>query len=288
MFCERICLKHKQILFDRLKKVNTMISEYNFANIYLFRDKHNYELCWYDRKDNSKYLFIKGVTYDGLLYIMPTINLIEIPKDIIVDVLNFVDTIFPVDEKWLNYLKDQFVFDYKDGDSDYIYTVEKISTYKGRKLHKKRNLLKQFYRLYKHECKPLTCNFVNDAKTVLDLWVDENELDREATDYYACLEALNLLDELVLCGLIYYVEGKPAGFILGEEHNDDMFVIHFAKGLKKFKGIYQFIYNDFAKRLPKRYKYLNFEQDLGQMALRKAKSSYYPDILLKKIRISLK
>ncbi|KAA0259495.1 DUF2156 domain-containing protein [Deferribacter autotrophicus] len=288
MFCEKIGLQHKNILFERFKKVDTMISEYNFANIYLFRDKHDYELCWYNGKNNSEYLFIKGITYDGLRYVMPTMNLEEVPKDILRDVLSYVDAIFPVDEKWLDYLKDQFVFDYKDGDSDYIYTVEKISTYKGRKLHKKRNLLKQFYKLYEHECKPLTDDFVNDAREILDLWIEENNFKKDDTDYYACQEALNLLDELVLCGLIYYVNGKPAGFIIGEEHNEDMFVIHFAKGLKRYKGIYQFIYNDFAKRLPKRYKFLNFEQDLGQMALRKAKSSYYPDILLKKFRISLK
>ena len=45
------------------------------------------------------------------------------------------------------------------------------------------------------------------------------------------------------------------------------------------------MYNHFAKILPKKYAFLNFEQDLGKLALRIAKSSYDPDRILKKYRI---
>jgi hypothetical protein len=65
-------------------------------------------------------------------------------------------------------------------------------------------------------------------------------------------------------------------------------VLHFAKALTTYKGIYQFLYNDFANILPKRYEFINFEQDLGKTALRMAKTSYYPDILGKKYRMTFK
>jgi uncharacterized protein len=45
------------------------------------------------------------------------------------------------------------------------------------------------------------------------------------------------------------------------------------------------MYNHFAKILPKQYAFLNFEQDLGKLALRIAKSSYDPDRILKKYRV---
>jgi len=75
---------------------------------------------------------------------------------------------------------------------------------------------------------------------------------------------------------------------LGEELNQEMFVLNFAKAKKRFKGIYQYMYNNIANLLPQRYKYFNFEEDLGKEPLKVAKSSYIPDALLKKFRVALK
>jgi len=279
---EELSLLHKDLLFDRLKKIKTKIAEYSFANLYLFRNNHKYKVLF------DKEIFIEGITYDKKKYIMPTKSIYEIDKKYLADFLQNYDFVFPIDEKWLDYFGESFECFFKDGDTDYIYTVEKISTFKGRKLHKKRNLLKQFVSSYEYEVRPLLKEYVKDAYDVLDTWIqDVGELP-ENTDYYQCKEALNLMDILVLCGIIYYADGKPAGFILGEEVDEETFGLHFAKGKREFKGVYQFMYNDFAKRLPKKYKFLNFEQDLGKRALRIAKSSYIPDFMYKKYRVSLK
>jgi len=100
--------------------------------------------------------------------------------------------------------------------------------------------------------------------------------------------ALELYEELVLCGVIYYAEGQPAGFIVGDELNEETFALHFAKGKREFRGIYEYMFSTFAELLPRRYRLLNFEQDLGIEALRKAKSAYNPDYLMEKYRLSLK
>ncbi len=111
----------------------------------------------------------------------------------------------------------------------------------------------------------------------------------EETDYRPCLEALDRYEELVLCGGIYYATDEPAGFVLGEELNPETFVLlHFAKAQTMFKGIYQYLFNNFAKILPPPYKYLNLEQYLDKENLRIFKSSYVPDLLLKKTRVKLK
>lgn len=279
---EELSLLHKDLLFDRLKKIETKIAEYSFANLYLFRNNHKYKVLF------DKEIFIEGITYDKKKYIMPTKSIYEIDKTYLTDLLQNYDFVFPIDEKWLDYFDESFECFFKDGDTDYIYTVEKISTFKGRKLHKKRNLLKQFVSSYEYEVRPLLKEYVEDAYDVLDTWIQDVEELPENTDYYQCKEALNLMDILVLCGIIYYADGKPAGFILGEEVDEETFGLHFAKGKREFKGVYQFMYNDFAKRLPKKYKFLNFEQDLGKRALRIAKSSYIPDFMYKKYRVSLK
>jgi hypothetical protein len=48
------------------------------------------------------------------------------------------------------------------------------------------------------------------------------------------------------------------------------------------------MFNDTAKKLQSRYKYLNLEEDMGNKNLRRTKSSYGPELLLKKYRVSVK
>jgi hypothetical protein len=277
----KLKLDHRELLYDALKNVDTKISEYSFSNLYLFRERHEYKLL----SNNNNYII--GKTVDNVDYIMPTFDLSVVGVEEICKLAKDLNKIiFPVDEKWLELFEAYDVNILCDGaDRDYIYTLEKMCTYKGRKLHKKRNLLKQFIQSYSYSVKALTTGEVENAKVILDEWIYDSGMSASETDYSACQEALNLLDTLILCGLIYYVDAEPAGFILGEEIHTDTFAIHFAKAKKKYKGIYQFIYNNFAKMLPKKYKYLNFEQDLGKASLKITKSSYIPDILLNKYRV---
>jgi hypothetical protein len=283
MRAEKLSFSHKDALFTRLKSVKVPISEYSFANLYLFRQAHDYEVLFDDE------VFIRGKTYDGFTYVMPTRDIRSIDRGHLKERMREVSFLFPVSEEWLGTFDPaEFEHSYKDGDDDYVYTVEKMATYKGRHLHKKRNLLAQFTSLYQHEARPLTADRMDDARNVLDEWQADSGVPPEKTDYYPCLESLKLYDELILCGGIYYAQNEPAGFMLGEELNEEMFVIHFAKAKKKFKGIYQYMYNNFANLLPAKYKYLNFEQDLDELPLRIAKSSYIPDLMLKKYRVHLR
>ncbi len=283
MRIEKVRLEHKDVLYERLKKIDTTLSDYSFANLYLFRDVHNYEVIF----DGE--IFIRGKTYDGFTYVMPTLEPRNLDLERLKNLMKDVDFFYPMPEEWLGIFNpDQFQHTYKDGDSDYIYTLEKMATYKGRRLHKKRNLLKQFVTLYEHEAYPLIQGRIEDAITILEEWQRDMNASRDETDYYPCLEALKIYEELVLCGIIYYADREPAGFILGEELGRDMFVLNFAKGKKRFKGIYQYMYNNLANLLPKKYKYFNFEEDLDKEALKIAKSSYVPDAMLKKYRVSIR
>jgi hypothetical protein len=283
MTTERLGLHHKDVLFPLLRAVTVPLSEYCFANLYLFRESHGYEVL------SDGELFIKGRTYDGFTYLMPTAPATTLDPVRLKARLREVDFLFPVPEEWLGaFSPAEFEVSFHEGDADYLYTVEKMSTLAGRKLHKKRNLLKQFVETYRHEALPLTDAHVDDARSILDAWQKDTDLDADQTDFGPCREALDRYEELLLCGGIYYADGEPAGFVLGEEVNDETFVLHFAKGRTKFKGVYQFMFNTFAKILPPKYKYLNLEQDLDKENLRIFKSSYVPDAMLKKARVKLK
>lgn len=284
MISEPLAFRHKDLLHERLRKIHSQISEYSFPNLYLFRDAHSYEVV-----TGNDEIFIRGLTYDGHPYLMPTRELRDGDADNLAKMLETVDFLFPIPEAWLPFFDERlFEFSQKQGDMDYVYTVERMSSYRGRNLHQKRNLLKQYLANYRHEDVPLTEDRKGDAFFILDEWFRESGQSGGDTDYGSTAEALKLSEELLLCGGIYYADNEPAGFILGEEITPETFVVHFAKARKKFKGVYQYMFNSFAKILPVKYTYLNLEQDLEREALRIAKGSYMPAYLLKKVRVSLR
>ena len=280
---EKLSLNHKDLLYQRLRSITVPLSEYTFPNLYLFRRNHDYEVIV------DKEIFVRGISYDGHPYIMPTVDVRSLDIGYLKEMMRTVDFLFPVPEEWLSVFDPaEFEITFAEGDADYEYTVEKMSSLKGRNLHKKRNLLKQFLELYKHEALPLTNDRLDHARFVLEDWVSTTEMKADDTDFGPCREALDRYEELVLCGGIYYANDEPAGFVLGEELNEETFVLHFAKARTKFKGVYQYLFNNFAKILPPKYKYLNLEQDLDKENLRVFKSSYVPDVMLKKARVRLR
>jgi hypothetical protein len=283
MQSEKLSIAHKDLLVPRFKAMKTALSEYTFANLYLFRRNHEYEVLF------GKEIFIKGRSYDGHTYLMPTMDIRSLDMSFLKDMMREVEFLFPIPDPWLSvFSPDEFEMTFVEGDADYEYTVEKMSTYAGRHLHKKRNLLKQFVELYRHDARPLTNDRLEDARFILNDWQTTLGSTQDETDYNPCVEALDRYEELVICGGIYYADGEPAGFVLGEELNDETFVLHFAKARTKFKGIYQYMFNNFAKILPPKYRYLNLEQDLDKENLRIFKSSYVPDAMIKKARVRLK
>jgi len=282
MRTEPLGIHHKELLVPRLKIIKTPLSEYTFANLYLFRKSHAYEVSVDDE------LFIKGRTYDGHTFIMPTRDIRTMDKDLLRHLTTDADFLFPIPEEWFPaFDSDEFDISFTEGDADYVYSVERMSTYQGRNLHKKRNLLKQFLAQHRHEARPLTNDRIEDARRILKDWMAESDMKAEDTDFGPCLEALDRYEELLLCGGIYYANDEPAGFVLGEELGENTYVLHFAKARIKFKGIYQYMFNNFAGILPPKYLYLNLEQDLDKDNLRIFKSSYVPAFMLRKARVRI-
>jgi hypothetical protein len=165
---------------------------------------------------------------------------------------------------------------------DYLYLREELVKLPGARFHKKKNMVNAFISSYSYEAKPLLREYMNDAVAVLDMWRQEKG---GYGDYVAAKEALEKAEELQLCGGIYYVDGKPAAYTLGEElRRAKSFVIHFEKAAGDYKGLYQFVNQSFAAILPDKYKFINREQDLGDEGMRQAKMTYRPIGFVKKYR----
>ena len=281
---ETVDLKHRSCLTDRFHQMNLQISDYTFANVYLFRKISHYEFLQADCG-----LFVCGSNKQGQRYVMPLNDLRSCDMQIFNELLEKQGFFFPIPEEWLSFFpQDQFTAVSDDGESDYIYLTQNLASFKGSQYTRHRNHLNQFFASYEPQASPIAANNLSDTMSILNQWQADSRLALGKTDSEQCSEALEKFSELALWGTIYYIENNPAGFIIGEALNADTFCLHFAKASKNYHGIYEFMFNDTAKRLQSQYKYLNLEEDMGNKNLRRTKGSYGPEKLLKKYRISRK
>jgi hypothetical protein len=242
---ETVDLKHHEYLTDRFHQMNLQISDYTFANIYLFRNISNYEFM---TKDCG--LFVSGQNKQKQRYIMPLNDPRGCDIKTFKDILDQRNFLFPVPQEWLSYFpEDKFVISFDESESDYIYLTKKMAGFKGKQFNRHRNHLNQFLSSYIPEGKPISVNDFQDAMSVLQEWQNDSGFTPDKTDFEQCHEALQNISGLALRGTIYYIDGKPAGFIIGEELNADTFCLHFAKASTKHHGIYEFMFNDTAKKL---------------------------------------
>jgi hypothetical protein len=265
----------RALLNPRFKALSPVISEFTFANLYLFRSAHNYTvsqladgnpvIAGADRGE-SFFMLPFGLPGEGLLTeLFSRFSFMKcVPENHVEALMRYGCS---VTEDRANF--------------DYIYSREEIEALAGRKFHRKKNLVNFFTWRYGHGEEPLTDERIDDALAVLDSW---RAAQAGPGDYQAAKEGLERCNELQLCGCIYYVEGKPAAYILGEELNPETFVIHFEKGISGIKGLLQFVNQNFSALLPERYRFINREQDLGEEGLRKAKESWKPVSQVKKYR----
>ena len=238
---ELLDLRHLPLLREKLAALGDGLSEYSFANLYLFRYVHHYRVVQDER------LFISGKTYDGCSFLMPVFDVQEVSSEYLLSMIGNHDFFYPIGESMLQHF-DNKVFScfYNADDSDYIYGTEKFKSYQGKRLSAKRNLMKQFMEKFSPRSFAVTNQTQTDAKEIMDQWLLDVKKSVQDTDYLACQEALHQIDSLGLDCRIYYADDEPAGFLLYSEVFPGMCVFHFAKGKRKFKGLFQYMFSHCA------------------------------------------
>jgi hypothetical protein len=272
-----LTLELRPLLHPLFQQLRDGISEFTFANLYLFRHRHHYTLSTL----TDGRLVIFG-TDDGRPFFMLPFGL---PDQALLDMLFRAHGMMKcVLARQAMELRNRGSRVVEDRDNfDYLYRRQDLALLSGRNYHKKRNLIKAFVTANTFAAKPLREEFRDDALRVLDDWRGEAG---EPGDYEAAREALEQMETLQLCGGIYYVETRPAAYVLGEElAGGTSFVIHFEKAVSGYKGLYQFINQSFAAILPEDYQTINREQDLGDPGLRQAKLSYNPTGFIEKFKV---
>jgi hypothetical protein len=277
-----IDLSMRDEFYPALNLLSDGISEFSFSNLYLFRKTYGYRVS----RIPGQTFVVEGTKQGKSFFYTPCSLPDREHLDSLMSGHDYLKNLSETQcqarrielEQW-GYKVDE------DRDNfDYLYKRTDLAELSGAAYHKKRNLVNAFLNSYKYEQKPLAKDNIADAMTVLEDW---RAAKGEDGDYAAAREGLELFDTLGMRGCVYYVEGVPAGWCLGEPlAKARMFAVHFEKAREGYKGIYQFINQAFAQALPPYFKSVNREQDLGEEGLRQAKMTYRPCGFVKKYRVT--
>jgi hypothetical protein len=253
-----------------------------FANLHLFRRAHDWRLL------RAPLPCIAGRCYDGARFLIPLFDLQSAPQALLHELLRGHDAFGPLSATQAAQLDARrFALHSSRDDADYLYPAEHFRHYRGAVLNRKRNLVKQLHAAHRVEVTPYREAMAEEARQVLEAWMDAKGKQPGEADAAACLEALALCGTLGLHGFLHRIAGRPVGFVLAQLIRPGVSVMRFAKGVDAFKGLYQHMFQHYCQAMPE-LAWLNFEQDLGLANFRRTKLSYKPVALLSKMRVTLR
>ena len=269
--------------------------EYNFTNIYLWSRAYPQKIA---RLDGRLLVRIQGKL--GQCYLYPTGGGPLAPA---VDALaqdaaaNSVPlTLVCVTEEQKAALEEacpgRFAFEEDRDGFDYLYDINRLADLPGKKLHAKRNHIHRFDEQFPDWLlEDITPANVPECVELERQWAairqEEagEDVETVSEETIAIIEALYHMDKLGLEGALIRADGSPIAFSLGGLITPEVFDVNFEKSFGDIQGAYPAINREMARLIRARHpevKWLNREDDMGLDGLRRAKLSYYPDILLTK------
>ena len=177
--------------------------------------------------------------------------------------------------------------------ADYLYDIESMATFRGKKLSKKRNHVNRFvadnpdavFRMATPADIPGLIDFVERQHPAIN---------KSITAEYERLQTIDVLRNLhsypgFECALLTIPDHGPVAFTVGEIIGDTLYA-HIEKIDHDFNGAGETVSSRFCAKILELYpglRYVNREEDTGDLGLRKAKMEYHPLSLLKKYNITL-
>lgn len=267
--------------------------DFTVGGIFMWIDYFKYRLCIVDDT-----LFVKGVTENDRTRPCYSLPVGKLPLATALEMMRsncgtpLVLSAVPGErlEELLRLYPDAGVTELTDW-ADYLYDIEAMSSFAGKKLSKKRNHVNRFRADHPdYVVEPLTQNNVADAAALLQRLDSEGERSQAAE-----LEMRYAFD--VLCRLdLYRFEGallrpapgaQPVAFTVGEVAGDTLYA-HIEKMDHSVNGSGETISSSFCSMMRERYpalRYVNREDAAGDPGLKRAKEAYQPLMLLPKYNV---
>jgi len=269
-------------------------SHCNFANLYLWSRAFHQEIARLEDRLLIRFQSGKGTCYAypaGFGPLSPALETMKAQSDAEGKPFVLAGIVPHQKERLEKEFPGRFAFA-EDRDSyDYVYDVNRLADLGGKKLHAKRNHIHRFDDNYPDWIfEPINKNNLPECLAVGEEWAAAHHSGEEGgqtlhEETVALIEALYQMETLEMSGGLIRAGGEVVAFSLGSFTTPECFDVHFEKAKREIQGAYTVINREVARMVREKYpqtKWINREDDLGLEGLRKAKLSYYPDILLEK------
>jgi hypothetical protein len=172
--------------------------------------------------------------------------------------------------------------------SDYVYRVSDLALLEGPHYDGKRNFVRQALASRQCEYRRMTAENVSDCLVLETDWCNLRHCELDPgleAEQRAIAVCFGNWERFSLIGGAVVVDGRIQAFAIGERLSPTTAVVHFEKANPEMRGMYQLINQWFCQNELSEYAYVNREQDLGIEGLRKAKESYHPHHMVRKLTI---
>lgn len=181
---------------------------------------------------------------------------------------------------------------------EYVYDKQELIDLKGNKFHKKKNLYNQFNKLYDAQYHNIDASWIDRLREFEKRWYEnevqnmpkheqeeENFDNKKIASHEVRAEAdmtmINTIfdnwDSIIsIRGGVLTVDDRIAAYSVACSTLGDSLVVHTERANREFKGAYQAINKSFLMNDNTECQFINREQDVGDLGLRKAKMSYNP------------
>lgn len=290
----RLTFNSLPLVLPYLQQSGSRSCDYTVGGIYMWIDYFKYHYCIY--RDT---LLIKGVAEDDVkrtafslpLGAMPLAESVELLKRYCADEGITLEFSAITEERIDDFraLAPAEITDLSHW-SDYIYSAEKLATFAGNKMKRKRNHVNKFLATYPdHRIEPLSRDNLADVSAFFDRLCLE-KTDNGMAGYERNQTRRVLHDfvhyEGVFEGIVLYVGSEVAAFAIGEVMGTTLHV-HIEKTDHSYDGANEFVAQAMVRYAGARHQIdmVNREDDAGDPGLQQSKLSYCPDLMLRKYNV---
>lgn len=301
---KRIELSDKERVNNFLYKTNSNSCQMTFANLFCLREKYNTEICIHDN-----FLFIrqKNRNYNGdnnqIAYFVPIgSGNLESAISLIIEksrkdghrpyFFAVTDDTKAELENLDNY---EFCIEEQEDWAEYIYNSKKLVDFSSSDLSKQRRAVNRFWNLYGEETKieKISESNIKQLLKYQSKWLKENidrnmDSDSLIKENISICNALENFDKLDLEGIIIFVGKSIRGYGYGTILPGGAFDIMAQKGDISYQQVYKVVLQEHVKTYYERAELTNMEEDIGLIGLRRSKTRYRPEYMLKKYTAAFK
>lgn len=286
-----ITIEDKALFEKYTNNMEYHLCEYCFADVFMWRGHYDTKIC--DAGDGL-YISCYDENAGHMLYLCPMAEGNDISKHIKRLMEDAKEREIPfvmisINEEKRKLIEEQmpgvFMFEENRDNADYVYLRDRLAELAGKKLHSKRNFINRFKISYEDRWhyEPVTKENIKEIFAFHMKWCEINGCGSDESFLYetcAISQGLRNFEQLGLFGGALYLDGEIIAYTLGSKSGSDMVIVHIEKADHNIPGSYQMINQQFVQNNIGSVKYVNREEDLGIEGLRKAKLSYYPDIII--------